>query len=611
MTSYPVASILDYIFTETRRAMPESTSREAILLASAVAAAAKFTDRHWLAGDFLRIPHHGALVDQRGMGTYGHPELRTSSPLRLVAQLSEKFPTNKVDARQINELTGSLARELTPERLRTLVEELADLWSTVQERDLAWPTREIARFILDAIDTVPGDRIRCLGPGAESVAIESLLTGRVPALVAEAVPPMTQTFAILTDARADLGSSRLVDAAYPPQQWWSKAQAEVVLPRFGMPIRLAHHARTKGDGIEMSEWTALEYACLSETRVTAVLVANRVLHARGTEETDLRKRIINSGRVRAIVSLPPGALGAEDVPCAIFLFDHSNHRRQDSTVFCRVDSKRDFTFLPGKLRTHERRFSAAERVLKALQNPTGSWCRAVPHHEIARENYVLQVDRYLDREVVQLRVDRAARHRKVATLGDIAAITKAQTLRSSSDASANEIHEASPGEFPEHGYICVGPRKRLVDVDDLRRYSAQRIQPGDVLLSTKGAIGRTAICAPKDSQFVATPSTAILRLKPGGPIQDSVVLLMYLRSPLFQNQLRAITAGTTIPNVSLLDLRKLPIVIATVQEQHELRSAFEIQNELQLQISELQVRQTTAARDVWRALDLADSGDPA
>ena len=76
-----------------------------------------------------------------------------------------------------------------------------------------------------------------------------------------------------------------------------------------------------------------------------------------------------------------------------------------------------------------------------------------------------------------MRVDRATRHRKVATLGDIAAITKAQTLRSSSDASANEIHEASPGEFPEHGYLCVGPRKRRVDADDLRRYSAQWIQP--------------------------------------------------------------------------------------------------------------------------------------
>jgi hypothetical protein len=102
--------------------MPESTSREAVLLASAVAAAAKFIDHHQPASDFLRIPHHGALVDQRGMGTYGHPGLRISSPLRLVTQLSEKFPTNKVDAHQINELTGSLARALTPERLRTLVE---------------------------------------------------------------------------------------------------------------------------------------------------------------------------------------------------------------------------------------------------------------------------------------------------------------------------------------------------------------------------------------------------------------------------------------------------------------------------------------------------------
>jgi hypothetical protein len=34
---------------------------------------------------------------------------------------------------------------------------------------------------------------------------------------------------------------------------------------------------------------------------------------------------------------------------------------------------------------------------------------------------------------------------------------------------------------------------------------------------------------------------------------------MYLRSPLFQAQLRAIVVGTTIPNVSLPDLRKLPV----------------------------------------------------
>ena len=601
---------LDYILAETHRAMPESSSREAVLLASAVAAAAKFTDRHQPPSGLLRVPHHGALVEHRGIGTYGYPDFRTSSPLQLVTQLSEKFPTKKVDEREINALAGRLANALNPERLRILVDELADAWSVVQERDVAWPTREIARFILDAVDAAPGDRIRCLGPAAESIAIESLLTGRVPVLIAEAVPPMAQTLSILTDSRADLDRVYFGDAARPPEQWWSKARAEIILPRFGMPLRLADGQRRFGDGAEMSEWAALEYACLSEVGVCAVLVANRILHARGTEETELRKRIIKSGAVRAIVSLPPGALAAEDVPSAIFLFDHTNHRRRDSTVFCRVDSKRDFAFSPGKLRTHDRRFSAAERVIRALQNPTESWCRTVPHHEIARENYVLQVDRYLDQEAVQPRIDRAARHRQVRTLGDIAAITKAQTLRSSSDTSAIEIHEASPGEFPEHGYICVGRRKRRVDVNDLRRYSAQRIERGDVLLSTKGMIGRTTICAPNDRQFVATPSTTILRLRPGSPIQDPVVLLMYMRSPLFQGQLRTITTGTTIPNVSLLDLRKLPIVIGALQEQHELRSAFEIQNNLQLQILELQLRQTTVARDAWRALDLADSGDP-
>src|SRR5262249_23193953 len=154
----------------------------------------------------------------------------------------------------------------------------------------------------------------------------------------------------------------------PPLQWGSAARAEIVLPRFGMPIRLDDRPRRFSDGAEISEWAALEYACLGGAGASVVLVANRILHARGTGETELRKRIIRSGAVRAIVSLPPGALAAEDVPSTIFLFDHTNHRR-DLTVFCRVDINRDFAFSPGKLRTHDRRFSATERMIRALQNP--------------------------------------------------------------------------------------------------------------------------------------------------------------------------------------------------------------------------------------------------
>lgn len=83
---------------------------------------------------------------------------------------------------------------------------------------------------------------------------------------------------------------------------------------------------------------------------------------------------------------------------------------------------------------------------------------------------------------------------------------------------------------------------------------------------------------------------------------------MYLRSPLFQAQLRAIVVGTTIPNVSLPDLRKLPVAVPTREEQHELRIAFEMQTESQERIRELQKHQIDLELDVWNQIGLAGAG---
>jgi restriction endonuclease S subunit len=182
---------------------------------------------------------------------------------------------------------------------------------------------------------------------------------------------------------------------------------------------------------------------------------------------------------------------------------------------------------------------------------------------------------------------------------------------SSSDATGHEVCEISPSEFPQHGYLNTCPRSRRVNASDLSQRSRQIIQPGDILLASKGAIGRTALCRSPDraATLVASPSIIILRLQPAGPIQDTSAFLMYLRSPLFQAQLRAITVGTTIPNISPADLRRLPIAVPTVEEQHELRQAFETQLQLQHQIQHLQREQAVIEHSVLSELDLAELGE--
>jgi restriction endonuclease S subunit len=81
---------------------------------------------------------------------------------------------------------------------------------------------------------------------------------------------------------------------------------------------------------------------------------------------------------------------------------------------------------------------------------------------------------------------------------------------------------------------------------------------------------------------------------------------MYLRSPLFQSLLGALVVGTTIPNVSLFDLRKLAIVVPTRDEQVHMRLAFDGQVSIQQQIDELKQQQAAMSHELWTALGLAE-----
>lgn len=79
---------------------------------------------------------------------------------------------------------------------------------------------------------------------------------------------------------------------------------------------------------------------------------------------------------------------------------------------------------------------------------------------------------------------------------------------------------------------------------------------------------------------------------------------MYLRSPLFQALLGSIVTGTTIPNVTLSDLREIPMIALTTQEQMSLRRAFESQMQIQRHLDELKLQQENAGNAAWAATRL-------
>lgn len=502
----------------------------------------------------------------------------------------------------IVKLIQSVDAELATSGAHQFAEELVHQWGTVPGSGISIAS-EAADFMASVAREPENPTVYCFGASSESVAIACMRQGRAPTLVSLRPPSAAVIYALLSGADAEF-EMRHPLLSSTDEMFPGKLGAAFAAPPLSAKAiePLSRNLALADFGVQTAEGSYVQYLARDVVDTTVILVSNRFLFMRGPEE-HLRRFLVDSGRLRAVISFPSGLLSTPYVPFTLFVLGKMNSQRH--TVFCRVDEARHMSSAAGKLRAHDRRFIGHDEVLSALTVPIAPWSRAVTREEIQKRDYVLSVERYLSTNV-QAAIRRASGDRDTVTLGDLVAVVKPQSLRSIEGSEAVPVLEVGPGELPEFRFLTTTSRQRRVDPQDLTRYSQQIIQAEDVILSVKGTIGRSAVAMPISRAIPIVPSQAsvILRLNRRGPITDPVVLHMYLRSPLFQALLGSIVTGTTIPNVTLSDLREIPMIALTTQEQMSLRRAFESQMQIQRHLDELKLQQESAGTAAWAATRL-------
>jgi len=459
---------------------------------------------------------------------------------------------------------------------------------------------EIADLMLHLSGASPKEHVHCIGTAAESLAISCMRAGNVPMLASPQVPWMALVYALLTDHECEYQRRDSLD--FPAEGLFpSPLGPTLALPPLGMKEPDSRVSRDSRFSVQTGEALYIEKIAERTDTTAVILTSNRVLFTRGPEEL-LRRHLVDSDRIRSVISFPSGLLSSSHVPFTLLVL--GKPRQTNSVVFCKVDERQHLSRSAGKLRSQDRRFIAQSEVIHALDHPDKLWCRAISHEEIRQHDYVLAVDRYLNSTHKTL--TQVAGKRPVEQLGSLVEIIKPQALRSAGNDQGVTVFEVSPAELPEYDYLDTPLRDRLVDQHDVERHRQQALRPFDVLLSVKGTIGKSAIVGRElpPIKIFSSQSSVILRLEPRASLSDPVALVMVLRSPLFQSLLKSIITGTTIPNVTLNDLRSLPIVIPTIKEQQLLCKLFETQRELQSQIALLRLQQVTATNNAWKRLDL-------
>ena len=97
-------------------------------------------------------------------------------------------------------------------------------------------------------------------------------------------------------------------------------------------------------------------------------------------------------------------------------------------------------------------------------------------------------------------------------------------------------------------------------------------QTGDVILTTKGTVGRVAVITAKDPSFVYSPQLCYFRVAPGSPISNSYIYF-WLRSKDFWQQAETLKSQTDMADyLSLTDIRNLTIPMPPATGSNEQQS---------------------------------------
>lgn len=320
-----------------------------------------------------------------------------------------------------------------------------------------------------------------------------------------------------------------------------RADYALVVPPFGMHVKDSRMPMWDVTGTRAYEqfarsesWALFEFANRVDKR--AVFVAPQgVLFAKGQEQR-LREYLLHRSaecnQLQAVITLPPGVFGATAIAGAIVVLSATS--RSDTIYMADLSSGRRSLLEAGEI------VSAGRDV--ALGQAQTDKARLVSRDEISANEFSFAPSRYL-RRVADL-------GDKAVKLGDICEAVRPPA--SSKEVSAFEVAEVGLPDLHKWQPIDHDLAKTVYLKSAPK--DSTLVQPGDVVISIKGSVGRVALMgtAAQNRPTVVSQSCLALRLNPKQRDNNlsPEVLLMYLRSPHGQAQLAGLQVGAGVQHIS-------------------------------------------------------------
>lgn len=316
--------------------------------------------------------------------------------------------------------------------------------------------------------------------------------------------------------------------------------------------------------------------------VAAALPPTVASHANYAET---RKRLLESGRLYAIVSLPAGLLTFSSSPLDLYLLSAKDAPRCDRV---RMLAMKDERFWDRPATYHGvRNFS--EAGLAAIRN-------LLAQGEPGESEALVPADDLLKTREVSLAVERHVVSREVLdsieflkhfprTLGDVAEIVRPKPIRHSMT-KGRPFQEVAQG-INEFGVIDGVGRHVFVEEELSDSFKAMILHPGDILYFIKGPVGECGLVCDGPDNWICSQTSVVIRLRPGVRGMTPTVLMRYLRSETVVKYFSAFISGAAARYLPLTALLSLPVPELSDEELRREEEQFQKQLAMLREISKI------------------------
>lgn len=314
----------------------------------------------------------------------------------------------------------------------------------------------------------------------------------------------------------------------------------------------------------------------------------------GSVEKDFRQYLVDNGMLEAVISLPAGIWPGTSVKTSLLVIEPKGGYKAvrfldlHETEYVRKTDKRLLEL------------TDQDNILSYLYSTEDLDCAiSLSQQEIEENDYFLDCSRYV-LDPKQKKVLALLNKSETVALGDIADLERGLPFKTKD--GDYSILEVTTADLNDIGDISRPTKEVKVSKEDFDKSKSGVLQPNDIVLVIQGSAGKLGIVpevipsADDEYWMVSKPAIAI-RVKSDNI--DARFLYAYLSSDIGQTQLASITQGAAIANISLKELRELPIILPSLEKQQQAAALVDDSRQVQRKIQKLESDFFAKKDELW------------